>query len=493
MPPGVLRQLDHHADARPDAPAVVCVGGCEPDLTWSQLRQQVYAATAWTRTHTSADDVVALVSTNRPAMAAAFLGVLRAGRTLFPMDAALTAAEVEALTTRTRVARVLADAPAAERLAGDIHALSDVLQADPAGAGSDDSHRATLLLQSSGTTGGPKIVRRLGPSLDAVARNVAQATRLTARDRVIAAVPLSHSYGLENALLAPVWAGASMLHHVAAPNAPGPQRFAPDTVLSAGATVLPGVPSMFEMILAGPDGCGALRLAYSAGAPLPAALADALHARDGLALGTLYGATEIGSVTFAPTRTGEGTVGQPMHDVDVRVVDPHRPEHDLAPGATGHLAVRAPSMFDRYLDDEAPLLSTGHFLTGDLGRVDAASGEVVVTGRLKLLIDIGGRKVNPVEVEAAIADHPDIAECVVLPDPVSPTISRVKAVVTAAPGRAAPDARALRAFLKPRIAAHKLPRSVEVRESMPKSPTGKILRQRLITGNTDCQKDVACP
>ena len=493
MPPGVLRQLDHHAGARPDAPAVVCVGGTEPDLTWSQLRQQVYAATAWTRTHTSVDDVVALVSTNRPAMAAAFLGVLRAGRTLFPMDAALTAAEVEALTTRTRVARVLADAPAAERLAGDIHALSDVLQADPAGAGSDDSHRATLLLQSSGTTGGPKIVRRLGPSLDAVAHNVAQATRLTARDRVIAAVPLSHSYGLENALLAPVWAGASMLHHVAAPNAPGPQRFAPDTVLSAGATVLPGVPSMFEMILAGPDGCGALRLAYSAGAPLPAALADALHARDGLALGTLYGATEIGSVTFAPTRTGEGAVGQPMHDVDVRVVDPHRPERDLAPGATGHLAVRAPSMFDRYLDDEASLLSTGHFLTGDLGRVDAASGEVVVTGRLKLLIDIGGRKVNPVEVEAAIADHPDIAECVVLPDPVSPTISRVKAVVTAAPGRVAPDARALRAFLKPRIAAHKLPRSVEVRDAMPKSPTGKILRQRLITGNTDCQKDVACP
>ena len=71
-----------------------------------------------------------------------------------------------------------------------------------------------------------------------------------------------------------------------------------------------------------------------------------------------------------------------------------------------------------------------------------------------------------------------------LPDPVSPTLSRVKAVIVATPGRDAPDARALRAFLKPRLAAHKLPRSVEVRAELPKSPTGKILRRELINAAT---------
>jgi len=483
MSQGILAKLDHHATTRPDAAAVVCVGGGARDLTWSQLRQQTLAAAAWVRDHTDPDGVVALVSRNRPAMAAVFLGVLRAGRTLFPLDAALTEVEIDALAARAGVTCVLADAPAAARLTRGAVPLTDVLCSDPGAAGPDRSRDAWLLLQSSGTTGGPKIVRRSGPSLDAVAHNVAHAAGLTPADRVVAAVPLNHSYGLENALLAPVFAGSSMLHHVPADETHGPQRFAPQAVLNAGATVLPGVPSMFEMILAGPAGCGGLRLAYSAGAPLPAALADALRARDGLALGTLYGATEIGSVTFAATRSGDDAVGRPMRGVSVRVVDPDHPDRDLAEGAVGHLAVRAPSMFDGYLGVGDDRLTTGHFLTGDLGRVDPDTGEVVVTGRLKLLIDVGGRKVNPAEVEHAIADHPDVAECVVLPDPVSPTINRVKAVLTAAPGRDAPDARALRAFLKARLAAHKLPRSVEVVDAMPKSATGKILRGRLVTAD----------
>ena len=326
MSNGILAQLDHHAATRPDATAVVCVGeGVTPDghegsnvpaLTWAQLQRHVAAAAAWVRAHTEPNGVVALVSTNRPAMAAVFLGVLRAGRTLFPLDAALTASEIDALCARAGVARLLADAPTAARLSRVTHRLDDALRDDAAASGPapdpDDSARATLLLQSSGTTGGPKIVRRSGPSLDAVARNVAQAVGLTPADRVIAAVPLSHSYGLENALLAPVFAGASMLHHVADDAGHGPRRFEPEAVLSAGATVLPGVPSMFEMILAGPAGCGGLRLAYSAGGPLPAAVADRLQERDGLALGTLYGATEIGSVTFAAHRTGDGAVGRPM-------------------------------------------------------------------------------------------------------------------------------------------------------------------------------------
>ncbi len=496
MPASIFAQLDHHASVTPNAPAVWAVGehlptDAPPALTYAQLHEQTCAATAWVHAHCAPHAVIALITTNRPIAVPVFLGVLRAGRTLFPLDAALTEPEIDAIIERAGIAHVVTDNPTAARLARSAITFDDVLAHCPVPAHEDQSPAAWLWLQSSGTTGGPKIVRRNGPSLHAVARNIAHAISLTPQDRVVAAVPMSHSYGLENALLAPLYAGASILHHITddltqtvaqngvqkQPN--GPRGFNPAIALGRGATVLPGVPALFEMILGGPTGCGSLRLAYSAGAPLPVEIANALEARDGLTLGVLYGATEIGSITFSTHRSTHGAVGQPMKGVDIRIVDPEHPACLQPDNTPGHVMVRAPSMFAGYLHANAEITPGGYFPTGDLGRIDPATGELVLTGRLKLLIDIGGRKVNPLEVETAIAHHPDIAECVVLPDPVSPTINRVRALITAASGRHAPDARSLRLFLKPHLAAHKLPRSVEVRASFPKSATGKILRQQL--------------
>ena len=484
MPRAILRQLHDHAQRRGDEPAIAVGGGDAArggGLTWAGLHAAVGAWAAGLDATLPGGAVVMLIGRNRPAWSAAALGVLASGRTLFPVDAALTAAELSDLVKQAGVFAAIVGPGVTTELPPSVRRLpleSQPPAAAPTATPRGDRH-GWLLLQSSGSTGGPKIVVRSGLSLDAVARNVAHAAGLTERDRVLAAVPLSHSYGLENGLLAPVYAGAAMVHHVAPPGSP-PRGFDPELVESSGATVLPGVPVVFEMIDRMGLGRGRLRLAYSAGAPLPVDLAERLERRDGLRIGSLYGSTEIGSVTFG---ADPATVGRAMQGVDVRIVDPDRPDPacPLPTNTEGHVAVRAPSMFDRYLypDEEAAAsVVDGFFLTGDLGRLDAA-GELTLTGRLKLLIDVGGVKVNPIEVERALCRHPGVAECIVLPDPVGPTVTRVRAILTSL-ADVPPTGDELRRYLRARLAAHKVPRSFEIVASLPRSATGKVLRRQLL-------------
>jgi len=173
-----------------------------------------------------------------------------------------------------------------------------------------------------------------------------------------------------------------------------------------------------------------------------------------------------------------------MRGVTVRILpaDSRRPDaRDLArpmpAGQPGHVAIAAASMLSGYLDDLAPPTLHGYFLTGDLGSLDA-HGNLTITGRIKLLIDVGGLKVNPLEVEEVIAQHPEVAACVIVPVRVSETVSRLKAVVTARPechaGHPTPDS--LRRFARARLAGYKVPRAFEIRDQLPQSPTGKILR-----------------
>ncbi|MBB6430172.1 class I adenylate-forming enzyme family protein [Algisphaera agarilytica] len=477
--------LRDHATQRGDEAAVRVIGPLadeHPDLTWAQLDRQVGAVAAQLGDQLPQDAVVMVLGHNRPSRVPVFLGVLHSGRTVFPVDASLTAIEFQQLVDRADVDAIIADdvvLPRLESVGVPVIRTDDLLQHDtePTPRPTDRSNDAWLLLQSSGTTGGPKIVKRSGPSLDAVAHNVAEAVGLRRDDRVVAAVPLSHSYGIENGMLAPIVAGACALHHVVPADQPG-RGFDPTLAVTSGATVLPGVPAMFEMIDRMGAGRGKLRLAYSAGATLPPALANRLEERDGLRLGQLYGSTEIGSVTFDRE---PHHVGKPMTGVDIRILAPEQPDPSLPlpDGQEGHVAVRGPSMFSRYLGPDeltADSLTDGYFLTGDLGRLDA-DGALQITGRLKLLIDVGGVKVNPIEVEQVLVSHPQVAECVVVPDPVSPTINRVKAVLTAANGEV--DQHVLRSFLRERLAAHKVPRTFEVRAALPKSPTGKVLRRKV--------------
>lgn len=420
----LLDQLDRHATDRPDAAAYVEAGTGE-GLTWRGLRDRVRAAVPH-----HAGPVVAIRSPNALAFPVAFLSALATGRAAFPLSPDLAGAEVEAALAR--------------------------VAAHPTGG----TPVPRLLLLSSGSTGRPKVVVRSAAAVDAVCDQMAAAIAVTPADRVLATVPLCHSYGLEHGLLLPVRAGATTVL-CRGLDVPTVRRH----LLRSRITLLPGVPATFEVLAAhaAGDRYPAVRAAYSAGAPLPAAVADRCRHALGLRVTQLYGATEIGSVTY-DGGTGTG-VGRPMPGVRLRV------------GADGAVWVAAPSMFDGYLGDASPV-ADGHYPTGDLGHVDAA-GNLVLTGRATLLVDVGGRKVNPLEVEAVLAEHPQVAEVVVVPVPQTQTAFRLAAVVVPRDASTPPDPAHVRRFARQRLAAYKVPRQVVVRPSLPRSPAGKVLRQQV--------------
>jgi len=225
-----------------------------------------------------------------------------------------------------------------------------------------------------------------------------------------------------------------------------------------------------------------LRVAYSAGGPLPVEIARGFEAKYQKRVSQLYGASEIGSVAYNdPTIEpfDPRSVGRAMDGVEIRIIDVSegRIDQPLEVGAEGHVAIRATSRMSGYVGEESSPFVDGFFLTGDLGRLDR-SGALTLTGRIKLLIDIGGRKVNPLEIEQVMQSHPDVSACVVVPMRASQTLFRLRAIVTPAAGRV-PDVRELRAWAKERLSGYKVPRVFEVRESLPRSVTGKVLRHLL--------------
>lgn len=463
MPSHFFEALIRHAERRGDAHAVCLVDGrgeVGQAVTYRQLRQAVEAAAADFSTRLPRGAAVLLRLPNGIGYITTFLALLRAGMSVFPIHSTLSEAEKN---------KAIADSAAAAEIGEDgFLTLQSPIS---------NLHSPSLLLRSSGTTGLPKLVSRDGPSLDAVARNTAHAVGLSERDRVLVVIPLCHSYGIENGLLAPLFAGATL--HVC-------RGFDPAVVLrqwrEGGITVMPGVPFMFEVLAqTGEKGDAKnLRSVYSAGATLPRGVFNSFQLRHGLTIGQLYGATEIGSVTFNdPRRPGfdPAGVGPPMEGVEIRILDPVQPTRPLPAGTEGHVAIKAPSMLSHYLGGEPEPLADGFFLTGDLGRLDGR-GALTITGRLKLLIDIGGMKVNPLEIEALMMTHPAVRECVVVPVPVSVTLVRIKAFVTLRDR--AVNAEELRRFARQALAGYKVPRLFETLEEMPKSPTGKILRQTLM-------------
>jgi acyl-CoA synthetase (AMP-forming)/AMP-acid ligase II len=474
----LFARLAHHAREHPKHAAAREVGpGRSAEVAYGALVGRVGGAARALKEATPPGGVVVLVTGNRCEYFAACLGVWAAGRVVLPVHPSAER-EVPSAVARTGASLVLVDArhtrlEQSELAGARIEELSAFLER----AGEAELHKdagvgAGLMLQSSGTTGLPKIVRRSAEAVDAVARNVANAAGLLPEDRVLAAAPICHAYGIENGFLGPLWAGATV--HLT----DGLDLPVALAELEHGCTVFPGVPFMFEVLARSGGRGGSLRLAYSAGGMLPPAVAQAFETSFGKRVGQLYGASELGSVTFNhPDRPSPDplSVGRPMEGVRVRIVDPGDQERDVDAGAEGLVLIHAPSMMSGYVDGEAPIVD-GYFITGDLGRLDEA-GNLTITGRLKQLIDVGGLKVNPAEVERVLMEHPGVAECVVVAVPVTPTVSRLKAVVVGA-GEAV-DVEELRRHARERLAGYKVPRLWEVRESLPRTASGKVLRSAL--------------
>jgi len=483
----VLDQLQQHAESRPDAIAFADADSRDAGtqrLTYAQLAAAVVCAADAIDRATPSDSVILIQLPNALAYPVAYLGVLAAGRTVFPLHPALTAREVSDAARKTGARWIVSDHEVGDgltRVSSDtVTSWIDEADATRSRTALSERHAGRMLLQSSGTTGMPKIVERSSASIDAVAQNVATSARLAPDDQVIAAIPMCHSYGIENAVAGPLWAGASV--RVCAGF--DPQAVA-DCWARAKRCVFPAVPVMIDLLAsrAGLPAPRDLKAVYSAGATMPAAVEATFAKRFGVRVGQLYGATEIGSVTFGRPWTDalpEGCVGHAMPGVSIRVLDLDRPaDHPpLGPGQQGHVAIDAPSMLSRYLGDEAMPIVNGHFLTGDLGVLDE-SGALRITGRVKTLIEVGGMKVNPLEVEHTLNRHPGVAECVVVASLVSQTLSRMTVYFVPADASDPPSAAELRRFAKESLAPYKVPRVFKAIDQLPRSSLGKVRRASL--------------
>ena len=339
-----------------------------------------------------------------------------------------------------------------------------------------------LLLLTSGTTGRPKAVMETLRGCWAKMQFFADAFLPGPDDVHLLFLPIGHVFGLRLSMLALLSGGRLVLL----------DRFTPAEaarlVREEGVTVLPGMPTHFTLLLdaLGPEAhdVGNLRWAVSAAASLPRPLVERIYATLGTEILYVYGCSE--NFTTLTTDRDEilgGSVGRTVFeapageppDGTIRAVRPedHTP---LPPGEVGELAfgARGPVHYWR-----APDTATdGWYYTGDLGRVDP-DGRIYVLGRLKELVNRGGLKVSPTEIETATSRHPGVADAAVVgtPDPVLGEAICACIVPAADDG---PDLSELRSFLGRSLARHKLPDELAVVSAIPRTKIGKVDRPALV-------------
>jgi long-chain acyl-CoA synthetase len=463
-------------------------------LSWSELGAQVDGlAGALAARGLGSGAPIALVLPNVPAFVVAFLAIQRAGGVAVPLNPHFKEAELEFHFRDSGVRAVITDAegaPVCQGVAARLESPPEVfpsiepLVAEggdlPAAPGPEDD---AVFQYSSGSTGRPKRVPRTHRHLKAEADAYVGAIGLSAEDSIFCTIALFHTYGMGCCLLAAVRAGATLVVF----DNPNPfvlQRGRALALLERErCTVFPGVPFTFRVLAEAPEEAdlSSLRLAFSAAAALPRSTFAAFRERFEVPVRQLYGCTEAGCVTVNVDDDAvatSGSVGTPIEGVELRIVDESGAPVDA--GRIGDVLIRGAGMTPGYADAgelNAEAFRDGWFASGDRGRLDE-QGRLVLTGRVKRLIDVRGDKVDPVEVEDVLAVHPKVAEVVVLGvESDVPGEETIKAVVVPA-GEA--NERELIRYCRERLADYKVPSRVEFREEIPRGPGGKVQRSALL-------------
>jgi acyl-CoA synthetase (AMP-forming)/AMP-acid ligase II len=496
--PGTLDDLlDRASRARPDAVAVRCGGQA---LTYGDVDARVRAtARRWDCLGLPSHGTAALLLENTPECVIAFLAAARLGVRMVPLEPGTTRPQLAALRAETGPLFVAAHEARLRALGGgeDEDPLDDsvlVSVDEPAGVAdaparrgptrrTDDEPRtaapdAPFLYQyTSGSTGEPKAVVHTQRNLVNGGGIYTRAYGVGEDDRVLVAVPLLHSFGMVAGLVTALRAGAQLVLL---------GRFTPARLLSAldehACTVLVAAPMAYDLTTRAaaasrpPRPPRALRLCLSSGAALPPAVAQRARERLGLDVQQVYGCTEAGVIAAHRPEDGPGAghgVGRPLPGVQVRVVDDHGQE--VPRGEEGALLVRTPAMFTHYLGHPGATrraFRDGWYATGDVARI-GPEGHLHLVGRKDSFINVGGKKVNPLEVERALLAHPSVAEAVVWGEETGDTGERVRAAVVALAPLPAAE---LTSHCRARLLSHQVPTAVDFVSALPKNSMGKVRR-----------------
>ncbi|MFD1107278.1 long-chain-fatty-acid--CoA ligase [Sphingobium olei] len=348
----------------------------------------------------------------------------------------------------------------------------------------DPVNDVALLQYTGGTTGTPKGAMLTHQNLTANARQ-AQAIdpHRHEADRIIAVLPFFHVFANTCTLNRTVLNGGEM---VMLPRFDAAQVLA--AVQRVKATALPGVPTMFQALLDHPAirniDFTSLRACISGGAPLPLELKQKFEATTGAKLFEGYGLTETSPIVCCNPYEGlnkSGTVGQPVPDTRVRLVDREDPTKPPPEGEPGELLFAGPQIMKGYWNrpDADAEVFVGEFIrTGDVGIIDE-DGYVKIVDRLKDMIAVGGFKVFPSQVEQILYHHPAVKEALVIGVPDRYRGEQPKAFVTLNEGFDI-DGAALKDWVNPQLGKHERVCEVEVRLNLPKTLVGKLSRKELV-------------
>jgi acyl-CoA synthetase (AMP-forming)/AMP-acid ligase II len=444
-------------------------------------------------------DRVAIVLPNGPEMAAAFITVA-AGAVTAPLNPAYREDEfdfyLDDLKAKALIVQEGVETPAravAARRGIDILELTPTADG-PAGAftlngpaataaklgGFADGSDAALILHTSGTTSRPKMVPLSQGNICASARHIGTSLALSADDRCLNIMPLFHIHGLIAAVLSSLAAGAAVY---CTPGFNALRFF--QWLDEVEPTWYTAVPTMHQAILSrAPRNADSLersrlRLIRSSSSSLPPQVMLALEETFDCPVIEAYGMTEaahqMASNPLPPAERRPGCVGLAAGpEVGIMAEDGSAP---LPAGAVGEIVIRGPNVTDGYIENptaNATAFTNGWFRTGDQGTLDD-KGYLTLTGRLKEIINRGGEKISPREVDEVLLDHPAVGQVVTFAVPHDRLGEDVGAAVVLAEGEAVSEAE-LRDFVAQRLADFKVPRKLIFLEEIPKGATGKLQR-----------------
>lgn len=495
-----------HSTAKRSAEAVCLLAPLRPPLTYGRLSGLLEDnARGFAGLGLRDGSRIGVMMENGPELGTALLSVMGFGVAV-PLNPALSGPELSYCLESLRIAALLCDAQAyrkvreicRESCVPCLTALVDERQ--PAGIftailppdapvrifpepkpGCPPGGDIAAVFLTSGTTGRPRFVPLTHEKIRQSAANYAAFFSLSPEDRALAMIPFHHIHGFVTVLAATLLSGGSA---VCLP------RFGPDaffrilreqspTWYTAGPTIHQAVAS-HAAARGGPGGPCRLKRISSGAAPLKEEVRIQLETLFNVPVLEGYGMTETASAVILnpppPGRRMPGSVGRP-NGCEVRIVDERGAP--VPSGTVGEIALRGPTVFDGYEEDGVlvPALKDGWFHSGDLGRIDR-EGYIYIVGRCKEMINRGGQKIAPREVEDHLDRLPQVREsaCFALPHP--RLGEDVAAAVVLEPEAVLSPAE-IRTFLQERVADYKIPRRIWFVEALPRGGSGKLLRHEL--------------
>jgi len=489
----IQKQNTHNANA-----IAIMAPDCTP-LSYALLYQQLqYVKLTLHRAGIKKNDPIVIVLPNGPEMAVAFLSIA-AYTVCAPLNPAYREAEFDFYLDDLKAKAVIVEADSDSpiiRVAQQRNIPIIELKMDPKnGAGkfllTSPSHKSNpspefaktddiaLILHTSGTTSRPKMVPLTHKNLCVSAKNIQHTLKLTEHDRCLNIMPLFHIHGLMGVLLSSIYAGGSV---VCTPGLDGSQFFNWMTTLHP--TWYSAVPTMHQMILKEAKSNREvikqypLRFIRSSSASLSPIVMSDLEKTFNAPVIESYGMTEaahqMASNPLPPGERKPGSVG-PAAGPDIAIMD--QGGTLLPNGQVGEIVIRGANVTRGYgnnIEANRMAFTSGWFRTGDQGHMDN-NGYLYITGRIKELINRGGEKISPREIDETLLGHPDVVQAVAFSVP-HPTLGEdIAAAVILKENRTISESD-LRTYALSRMSEHKIPSRIIIVDEIPKGPTGKLQR-----------------